>query len=237
MAVSRGPWVRLGRRVAALAGALKPYGQAARLFNTAALALALATGVAAAGQQTLRLVVFGDSLTAGYGLPAAAAFPAQLERALTARGLDVVVVNAGVSGDTTAGGLARLDWTLAEGPDALILALGANDALRGIDPQLTYDNLDRILSRLGERGVMVLLAGMLAPPNLGRAYGDRFDAIFPRLAEEHGVPLYPFFLDGVAAEPALNLGDGLHPNEAGVAVMVARITPYVLRLIDRLRRR
>lgn len=212
-----------------------PYGQAARLFNVGWLALALWAGAAAADQRPLRLLAFGDSLTAGYRLRVSAAFPAQLERALAARGRRVEVINAGVSGDTTARGLARLDWSLGERPDAMILALGANDALRGVKPEVTYANLDRILTRLGERRVPVLLAGMLAPPNMGRRYGRRFNAIFPRLAERHGVPLYPFFLDGVAANRALNLGDGVHPNGDGVAVMVERIMPYVLRLLDGVR--
>ena len=139
------------------------------------------------------------------------------------------MINAGVSGDTTARGLAQLDWTLGERPDAVILELGANDALRGVKPAVTYANLDRILTRLGERGVPVLLAGMQAPPNLGRRYGRQFNAVFPRLAERHGVPLYPFFLDGVATNRELKLRDGMHPNRAGVTVMVERIMPYVLR--------
>ncbi len=218
-----------------LCHALKPYGQAARLFNVVWLALALWSGAAVAGEHPLRLVAFGDSLTAGYRLQASAAFPAQLERALAAQGRQVVVINAGVSGDTTAGGLARLDWMLDERPDAVILELGANDALRGVKPAVTYANLDRILTRLGARGVPVLLAGMLAPPNLGRRYGKRFNAVFPRLVEKHGVPLYPFFLAGVATDRALKLRDGMHPNRAGVAVMVARIMPYVLRLLDAVR--
>jgi acyl-CoA thioesterase-1 len=218
-----------------LCHALKPYGQAARLFNVVWLALALWSGAAVAGEHPLRLVAFGDSLTAGYRLQASAAFPAQLERALAAQGRQVVVINAGVSGDTTAGGLARLDWMLDERPDAVILELGANDALRGVKPAVTYENLDRILTRLGARGVPVLLAGMRAPPNLGRRYGNRFNAVYPRLVEKHGVPLYPFFLAGVATNRALKLRDGMHPNRAGVAVMVARILPYVLRLLDGLR--
>jgi acyl-CoA thioesterase-1 len=203
----------------------------------ALLGVVLMAGVATAGEAATRIVAYGDSLTAGYGLAAAETFPAQLERALEAAGRKVTVINAGVSGDTTAGGLARLDWTLAEGADAMVLALGANDALRGIDPDATYANLDAVLSRLGERRVPVLLAGMLAPPNLGKDYGERFNAIFPRLAERHGVPLYPFFLDGVAMDPALNQADGLHPNGAGVAVLVMRITPHVLRLLDHVDRR
>jgi acyl-CoA thioesterase-1 len=203
----------------------------------ALLGVVLMAGVATAGEAATRIVAYGDSLTAGYGLAAAETFPAQLERALEAAGRKVTVINAGVSGDTTAGGLARLDWTLAEGADAMVLARGANDALRGIDPDATYANLDAVLSRLGERRVPVLLAGMLAPPNLGKDYGERFNAIFPRLAERHGVPLYPFFLDGVAMDPALNQADGLHPNGAGVAVLVMRITPHVLRLLDHVDRR
>ena len=212
-----------------------PYGQAARLFNIAWLAAVLAAVAAAADERPLRLVAFGDSLTAGYRLAVSAAFPAQLERALNAQGRSVEVINAGVSGDTTARGLARLDWTLGERPDAVILELGANDALRGVKPAVTYANLDRILTRLGRHGVPVLLAGMLAPPNLGRRFGKRFNDVFPRLVEKHGVPLYPFFLDGVATDRALKLRDGMHPNRAGVAVMVARIMPYVLRLLDRVR--
>ncbi len=215
--------------------ALKPYGQPARLFNAGWLALALSAGAAVAGEHPLRLVAFGDSLTAGYRLKASAAFPAQLERALAAQGRRVVVINAGVSGDTTARGLARLDWMLDERPDAVILELGANDALRGVKPAVTYENLDRILTRLGARGVPVLLAGMLAPPNLGRRYGNRFNAVFPRLVEKHGVPLYPFFLDGVATNRGRKLRDGMHPNRAGVTVMVERIMPYVLRLLDTVR--
>jgi len=212
-----------------------PYGQAARLFNIGWLAVALWAGAAVAAERPLRLVAFGDSLTAGYRLDVSAAFPAQLERALAARGRRVEVINAGVSGDTTARGLARLDWTLGERPDAMILALGANDALRGVKPEVTFANLDRILTRLGQRQVPVLLAGMLAPPNMGRRYGRQFNAVFPRLAEKHGVPLYPFFLDGVATNRALNLRDGVHPNGAGVAVMVERIMPSVLRLLDGVR--
>jgi len=142
------------------------------------------------------------------------------------------VLNAGNSGDTTAGGLARIDWALADDPDAVILELGANDGLRGLDPQATYDNLDAILAKLTGEGLPVLLAGMLAPPNLGREYGEDFNAVYPRLAKQHDVPLYPFFLDGVAANPALNQGDGIHPNAAGVAEIVARIKPHVVRLLE-----
>ncbi len=185
----------------------------------------------------MRLLVLGDSLTAGYGLPKQDGFTAQLERSLRADGLDVTVIDAGVSGDTTAGGLARLDWVLrsagAGGPDAVIVELGANDGLRGFDPEVTYGNLDRILSRLRESDVPILVAGMRAPPNLGREYVDAFDAIFPRLADRHEVPLYPFFLDGVAADPDLNQADGIHPNREGVAEIVSRIKPAVKQLLER----
>ncbi len=183
--------------------------------------------------RSLRIVVLGDSLSAGYQLAAANAFPAKLEAALKARGRAVEVVNAGVSGDTAQGGLARLDWSVPEGVDAVIVELGANDALRGIDPAETEKSLDAILARLGARKIPVLLAGMLAPPNLGADFGERFNAIYPRLAQKHAVVFYRFFLDGVAADPALNLGDGMHPNPAGVDAIVARILPSVEILIGR----
>lgn len=197
----------------------------------AAMLAAAVGGRAAAAEEPQRLLVLGDSLTAGYGLPRAQAFPARLEAALKAAGRKVEVIDAGVSGDTTAGGLARLDWALTPSPDAAIVELGANDGLRGLDPKLTYANLDAILARLKERRIKVLLAGMLAPPNLGRDYGDEFNGVFPRLAERHSVALYPFFLEGVAAEPSLNQADGLHPNAEGVEVVVRRILPEVLKLL------
>jgi len=198
--------------------------------------VALAVSAAApargeAGGAAQRLLVLGDSLTAGYGVAAADAFPAQLERALEARGRDVRVINAGVSGDTTAGGLARLDWALAEDPRYAIVALGANDALRGVDPAETARNLSRIVERLKRRKIAVLLAGMYAPRNLGREYSEAFDALYPRLAQEYDVPLYPFFLDGVATVPEYNQQDGMHPNRQGVAIMVERILPYVTVLL------
>lgn len=186
----------------------------------------------AAADET-RVLALGNSLTAGYGLPATAGFVAQLQAALDARGLDVRIVDAGVSGDTTAGGLARLDWILADGADAAIVELGANDALRGIDPASSRSNLDGILGALGERGRPVLLAGMAAPRNLGAQYVAAFDGMYPELADTHGVIFYPFFLDGVAGVPSLNQSDGIHPNAQGVAVIVERILPYVLRLLDR----
>ena len=185
--------------------------------------------------ETIRIMALGDSLTAGFGLPASDSFPSQLEVALKARGLSVEVLNAGVSGDTTAGGLARLDWALSDRPDAIIVALGANDSLRGLDPGVTRANLAAILEKLRTRDLPVLLAGIYAPPNLGRAYEAAFNRIFPELAGKYEVPLYPFFLEGVAAEPALNQADGMHPNAEGVAVIVQRITPYVIRLIEQAR--
>ncbi len=181
---------------------------------------------AAAGPATI--LVVGDSLTAGYGLAAAEAFPAQLERALVAQGHSVRVINAGISGDTSAGGAARLEWSLADNPDLVILALGANDALRGLSPEQTRANLATIITRLQERQINVLLAGMLAPRNMGEGYYNSFDKIYPELAQEFSVPLYPFFLEGVAGKPELNLADGIHPNEAGVQVMVAGILPLVV---------
>jgi acyl-CoA thioesterase-1 len=175
--------------------------------------------------QTIHVLAFGDSLTAGLGLEPQQAFPARLQAALTARGHDIVIANAGVSGDTSSAGAERLDWSLVPEIDAVIVELGSNDALRGIDPEETEKALDRILSELRQRRLPVLLAGMLAPRNLGADYGKKFDAIFPRLAEKHGVLFYPFFLDGVAAEPALNQPDGLHPNSKGVDMIVSRILP------------
>lgn len=194
--------------------------------------LSLLTPSVAHAEAAIRILALGDSLTAGYGLSQEAAFPAQLESALRAKGHDVEIINAGVSGDTTAGGLARLDWALSPKPEYAIVALGANDALRAVEPSDTFNNLDTILSRLKAKDVRILVAGMYAPPNLGREYADAFNAVFPRLAKKHGVALYPFFLDGVAANSALNQRDGIHPNADGIAVMVERILPYVADLID-----
>jgi acyl-CoA thioesterase-1 len=179
-----------------------------------------------------RILAFGDSLTAGFGLPPEQAFPARLEARLAALGVTADIINAGVSGDTTAGGLARIDWALGQKPDYVILALGANDALRGLDPKLTYANLDKILDRIAASGARTLLLGMLAPSNWGRDYQKTFDAIYPRLAAKHHVMLYPFFLEGVAMQASLNQPDGLHPNARGVEVLAKRIAPYVKRLIE-----
>ena len=198
-----------------------------------ALALALSGSGTQVRAETLRILMLGDSLTAGYGLPTRDALPIRLEAALRDRGLDMQVINAGVSGDTTAGGLARLEWALADRPHAVIVALGANDALRAIDPAVTRSSLERLLTALSERRLPVLLTGMLAPRNLGADYGERFDSIYPELAEQHGALLYPFLLDGVATVSGLNQADGLHPNVAGVEVIVERILPSVLCLARR----
>lgn len=209
---------------------------AAYLALTISLAGILAAPVASA-ERTLRLVAVGDSLTAGYGLPAKDSFPAQLEALLRQRGLDVQLINAGVSGDTTSGGLARFDWSVPEGTDGVILELGANDALRGLDPVSAEKALDVMLSRLKERRIPVLLAGMYAPRNLGPEYVTAFDAIYPRLAEKYGTVFYPFFLEGMMGVPALDLGDGLHPNAEGVNVIARGILPKVEELITRIRQR
>ena len=189
---------------------------------------------AGAADRELRLVVLGDSLVAGYGLSPGEAFPERLEAALRANGRAVKVENAGVSGDTSSGGLARLDWSVPEGTDAVILELGANDALRGIPPELTRKNLETIIERLAGRGIKVFLAGMLAPPNMGADYEKAFNAIYPELAQKHGLAFYPFFLDGVAAEPELNLDDAMHPNAAGIERITALILPSVTAFLDSL---
>ena len=182
--------------------------------------------------ETLRILVLGDSLTAGYGLAPEEAFPVQLEKALQAAGHDVAVINAGVSGDTTAGGLARLDWALADEPQLVIVELGGNDALRGLPPEQTRKNLEAIITRLKERGIVVLLAGMRAPRNLGSDYYSKFDDLYPALSARHAVALYPFFLDGVATIPDYNQTDGIHPNPDGVAVIVRNLLPILKPLID-----
>lgn len=180
-------------------------------------------------------MALGDSLTAGFGLPVAEAFPTRLQAALKAKGIDATIANAGVSGDTASGGLERLSWSVPDGTDAVILELGANDALRGLDPTLTEKALDAILVKLAARHIPVLLAGMKAPPNMGANYAKRFDSIYPALAAKHPVIVYPFFLDGVAGDRALNQGDGMHPTAAGVDIIVARILPSVEQLIAKAR--
>ena len=190
-------------------------------------AAASAQTLAAAAARPVSLVVLGDSLSAGLGLSAADAFPARLQKALKDRGIGIDVTNAGVSGDTASGGRDRLDWSVPDGTQAVILELGANDALRGTDPAVTKSALSDILTRLKARGVAVLLCGMLAPPNYGKDYAERFNAIYPELSKSFGVPLYPFFLDGVAADAKLNQADGIHPTPAGVDIIVKNIMPTV----------
>jgi acyl-CoA thioesterase I len=204
------------------------------LWVVAALA-PLANATAHAAERPLSIVALGDSLTAGYGLPANDAFPVQLQHALAAKGVAVRIANAGVSGDTTSGGLSRLDWSVPDGTDAVILELGANDALRGLDPMVARKALDSMLRRLAERKIPVLLCGMVAPPNLGAEYGRAFNSIYSDLATQYGAILYPFFLTGVAADAKLNQRDGLHPTAAGVAVIVERIMPQVEQLIARVK--
>lgn len=197
------------------------------------LALVLLLSPPAFAQETVTILAFGDSLTAGLGVDPQSAFPTKLEEALKARGHDVRVINAGVSGDTAAAGRDRLDWVLTDDIDAVIVELGANDALRGIAPAETRTALTAILEMLKQRNLPVLLAGMLAPRNLGPDYAAAYDPIFPDLAKTYGAIYYPFFLDGVATQPALNQADGIHPNPAGVAEIVTRITPSVEELLAR----
>ncbi len=206
------------------------------LYNWLLLAVATAA-TAAPATQPIRIVVFGDSLVAGFQLKTSDAFPAQLERALKARGQNVEVINAGVSGDTTAAGLERLAWSIPDRADAVILELGANDALRGLDPARAKANLDKIVGKLKASGAEVLLAGMVAPPNMGTAYGQVFNSIYKELADKHGLILYPFFLDGIALDSRFSLNDGLHPNSKGVAEITSRILPSVEQLIERVRTR
>jgi acyl-CoA thioesterase-1 len=184
-----------------------------------------------ANARTIALVGFGDSLMAGYQLSPGDGFPEKLQAALKAKGLDVSVANAGVSGDTTTGGVARIDWSVPEGTDGVILELGANDALRGIPPEESEKNLDQMIARLKARGIAVILAGMIAPPNMGEDYAARFNPIYEKLADKHGVALYPFFLDGVALDASLKLDDGMHPNAKGVEVMVGKMEPAITQFI------
>ncbi len=224
----------------------RSYGKEARLVQRVAALIVLTLvsavglqmglhGVALAQTAPVKIVAFGDSLTAGYGLPGPDAFPAKLAAALKAKGENVEIANAGVSGDTTTGGLERVDWSVPDGTDAVILALGANDLLRGIDPAVTEKALDGILAKLTARKIKVLLAGMLAGKNMGADYETRYNAIFPALAKKYDVLFYPFFLDGVATDRALNQQDGIHPNAAGVDAIVKRILPKVEDLIAQVR--
>jgi acyl-CoA thioesterase-1 len=206
---------------------------ARRLLILGAMIAPLVTLASAASPRPTMIVAFGDSLTAGYGVKASESFPSQLQMALGAKGRKVTIVNAGVSGDTTSGGLERLDWALDPKPDAVILELGANDALRGIDPKVPRQNLDKMLAALKAKHIAVLLTGMKAPNNWGADYVRNFDAIFPDLAAKYGVPLYPFFLEGVALDPSLTQPDGLHPTGKGVAEIVKRMLPDVEALVAR----
>jgi acyl-CoA thioesterase-1 len=200
----------------------------------ASIAAALSAAAAEKADRPVRIVVLGDSLSAGLGLAANDALPAKLEKALNSKGLGVTIENAGVSGDTASGGLGRLDWSVPEGTDAVIVELGANDALRGSDPKVTRAALEAIIRRLKERRIAVLLVGMLAPRNLGPDYVKAFDPIYPELAKAYDLILYPFILDGVAGDRALNQADGLHPTAAGVDIIAGRMLPKVEELVARL---
>ncbi len=212
-------------------------------FAALALSIVIATlfgygSVTAADQQPIRILAFGDSLTAGYGLDDLGnAFPAQLEKALNAKGYNVRILPGGISGDTTTGGLNRIDWSLSEKPDAVIVELGGNDGLRAVDPAVSEKSLDGLVARIRKDDIPVLVAGMLAPPNLGRDYADRFGAIFPRVAKKHDALLYPFFLDGVAGDMSLNQADRIHPNPKGVKVIVEKILPSVEKLISQVQKK
>lgn len=223
--------VRINRR-AALGGVLAGGIVACAPFFSSDARAEGADAAGSAAPAPVTLAAFGDSLTAGYGLAAEEGFTPVLERWLNANGAGPVrVINAGVSGDTTSGGLARLDWSIGDEVDGVILELGANDALRGIDPSIARDNLDAMLARLSERGLPTLLTGMYAPRNWGDEYVEAFEGMYPALAEKHGVPLYPFFLEGVAGDPALNQPDGIHPNAEGVERLVAAIGPAIRDLV------
>jgi acyl-CoA thioesterase-1 len=203
----------------------------AAALHFAVIAMLWMTAAGAAGARTIQLVGFGDSLMAGYQLPPGDGFPEKLQAALKAKGFDVSIANAGVSGDTTADGLARIDWSVPDGTDGVILELGANDALRGIAPEESEKNLDEIISRLRHKGIAVLIVGMLAPPNMGGEYAVRFNPIFQRLAYRYGLTLYPFFLDGVVTHSELQLPDGMHPNTQGIETMVQNFEPIAAEFV------
>jgi len=211
---------------------LMPYGKSVRHFNMLSIMLAAFFLIAPVyATETQKMVAFGDSLTAGYGLSQAHAFPVQLERALRDEGLAIKVENAGVSGDTSTGGLQRLDWALANGADFVLLELGANDALRGIDPSITRRNLDAIITKIRAKNIPIFFTGMRAPPNMGPVYQQEFDEIFPELAKKHNLAFYPFFLEGVAAMADLNQSDAIHPNSDGVAIIVKKMVPHLVSFI------
>lgn len=204
------------------------YGRVKQLFNALIVISLFQIAIyATAHANKLKLVALGDSLTAGYGLPENQAFTAQLQNYLSAQNLNIKVINAGVSGDTSAGGAARLDWALSDGADFVLLELGANDALRGLEPADTHKHLAQIIERLQQKNIPVLLTGMKAPPNLGSEYQAEYDTLFAKLADKYGTAFYPFFLDGVAADPALNQNDGIHPNERGVKLIIEKIGPVI----------
>jgi acyl-CoA thioesterase-1 len=208
------------------------YGRFAAMVNSLLLVLLLSLGPAHAQSAPVKLAVLGDSLAAGFGLKPAESFPSRLEAALKAQGRAVTILNHGVSGDTTAGGLDRIDWMLADKPDIVLVELGANDALRGTDPAVTEKNLGVIVEKLKAAGVTVWLAGMLAPRNFGPEYATTFDGLYKRIAEKYQVPLYPFILDGVARDPVFILADGLHPNPKGAQVVADKLLPFVTKNLD-----
>ncbi len=207
-----------------------------RFYGAIIVAFLVALAASPASAQPIKIVAFGDSLIAGFGLKANESFPAQLENALRKKGHNVEIVNAGVSGDTTSGGLSRLDWSVQDGTDAVIVVLGANDMLRGMEPEVARKNLDQIVNRLKARKIEVILGGMRAAPNLGADYAKKFDAIYADLAKEHDILIYPFFLDGVAGQRDLNLSDGIHPTQKGVSLVVERILPSIESLIERVKK-
>lgn len=207
------------------------YGRFAATVNSL-LAILLCGSLAQAQTAPVKLAILGDSLTAGFGVKPDQAFPVRLEAALKAQGRNVTVLNHGVSGDTVAGGLARIDWMMGDKPDIVLVELGANDALRGSDPAQAERNLDELVAKLKAAKVAVWLAGMLAPRNFGPEYVTKFDGLYKRVGEKHGVPLYPFFLEGVGGEPALNQADGIHPNAKGVDILVERLTPFIAKNLD-----
>ncbi|MFT6557814.1 arylesterase [Sneathiella sp.] len=210
------------------------YGKFTRFFNIFAVAALFFLQIqSVTANETRRLVAFGDSLTAGYGLPQTEAFTVQLEAALQKAGLDIKVENAGVSGDTSTGGLQRLDWAIGNGADFVLLELGANDALRGIEPSVTRKSLMQIIEKLQEKDIPVMLAGMKAPPNMGPEYQEEFDRIYPELAKKYEIAFYPFFLEGVASIPDLNQEDAIHPNKEGVALIVEKMTPSLVKFVSK----
>ena len=212
------------------------YGFEVRLVNSVLLIFCFFLSSAFAKNDTLEILMLGDSLTAGYGLPSNLTIPKLLERKIKSDYPNVSIINGGVSGDTSAGGLSRLDWLLGPNIKAIIIELGANDGLRGINPSTTYSNLDQIIRKSKEFGLQVILTGMLAPPNLGPAYGDEFNRIYPDLAQKYDLIFFPFFLDGVVANPELNQEDGIHPNKYGVEVIAEKLNPYLRKLIGALRK-